>query len=709
MIRRRLTVRTIESYVETNAIERMGYQLGALLAPMSALPWVRTALRAPTELLPEGFDAEDVAREGHSMVLEIEDVNRTRLIDWRWETPNVYQLTAQLVVAVAAKVASGNFSGWRTPAEVLKEGRPAWEVASGALRGCSLDARYARWRDSGWEPTGSTRSPPLRGQWRSPCSPATPTRSRSSVDEHRGPDRGASRRSMPCQPRPDVSCRIGFANGAQASTLWRDLGFPLVDAKIVHEADGTLRVSSPFFADPETMQYGREMLAISGLKFDEDPAGESLVTRYDQWQDGPDFAAPATSILRKPVRWEPRRTKVKAAANVELDLGLALSRCPNLVPFTAGQRKFTSVWTGVLEMPAWPPAYSNLPPTRANRADAFGLPAFRFDDVEVIGYRIDLRDVSDDFGDKLRKLIEPLNFHVARNAVADFRYLPATSTLLIELLRYGKMRLKVPDAPLNVVDYQSQHELLVRVLVGRIDDDTAQARDPAVFVPAIFVDNPWSKILGREVQGFDKHMAEFAVYKSKGRPTLPLRPDGRVHENDEPRPLTDVARVSLVRTNGAHSPGPPILDLKYASGITGTEAFENFDLELALGGSALALTRWRQNDFIDADFRRSFARAAVKRTLKGFRSIQVSPVGERQLEKTWVTGTFAVDDTVRVARPSGVANLTFHADPQAPKGWLQTCELLGIPAGESDTLPFPAGAWYRMRCSMDLTIDRRLE
>ena len=55
----------------------------------------------------------------------------------------------------------------------------------------------------------------------------------------------------------------------------------------------------------------------------------------------------------------------------------------------------------------------------------------------------------------------------------------------------------------------------MRLLVGRVDDDTAQAHDPAVFVPAIFVDNPWSKILGREVQGFDKQMAEFCVYPAR--------------------------------------------------------------------------------------------------------------------------------------------------------------------------------------------------
>ena len=73
------------------------------------------------------------------------------------------------------------------------------------------------------------------------------------------------------------------------------------------------------------------------------------------------------------------------------------------------------------------------------------------------------------------------------------------------------MKARVPTAPLEVDDSQSQHELVVRLLVGRVDDDTAQAHAPAVYVPAIFVDNPWSKMLGRDAIGFDKRMAEFCV------------------------------------------------------------------------------------------------------------------------------------------------------------------------------------------------------
>lgn len=525
-----------------------------------------------------------------------------------------------------------------------------------------------------------------------------------------------------------LACRIGFANAADASNMFRSGGFPLVDAAIsLDKEKGTLSVISPYFADSlNDLQYENEILTISGLWFDEDDkANQSLVTQYEQSQDGPDYLAPATSILRTAVTWELQHRNVKTnSAMVELHFKLAATRFPRLVPFEGGPLELASVWTGEVELPPRPSQVDSAPAKRLSRTATFGIPAFRFDDVEVIGFRVDLREFGEDYRDKLAQLIAPLNFHLKPSSIAgqgyrslnssisDFAYLPATSTLVIELLRYGKMRLSVPEAPLQPIDYQSQHELLVRVLVGRVDDDTAQARDPAVFVPAIFVDNPWSKILGRDVQGFDKRMADFSTW-DKGVPSLRLRPDGYAKNKHEkkPRPLSEVARVSLVRTIGAADFGPPILDLSYSPmPDTHPSAFENIDLELALGSSSLSLTRWRQSDFADPEFRRSFARLAANDTLKGFRSIQVSPVGEgpageRGREETWITGTFEVDDSVRIARPTGVASLTFHASPEAPVGWQQTCALLGIAKGEHRTLPFPAGNWYRMECSMELTID----
>ena len=176
-----------------------------------------------------------------------------------------------------------------------------------------------------------------------------------------------------------------------------------------------------------------------------------------------------------------------------------------------------------------------------DRTDLFGPPAFRFEDVEVIGFRVDLGAYGRDFTPELERLVEPLNFHLKDSPIWDFRYRAATPILLIELLRYGRMRLKSPSPPLVPQDYQSQHELVVRLLVGKVDDDAAQAHDPATYVPAIFVDNPWSKVVGRDVQGFDKRMASFCV-PGRGGPVAVL-PDGCMHGQRgaarTPRPTRD--------------------------------------------------------------------------------------------------------------------------------------------------------------------------
>ena len=136
--RHQLSVRTIESYVETNAAGRIAYQLGALLAPMSSLPWVRSLTQLQIGMLPEGPSKDELEAEGHLIVLEIEDAFRKRILDWRWQTPNVYQLTAQLVVAVAETLAARGGAGWLTPAELLPPLELAGEPTQGAFAGCKL-------------------------------------------------------------------------------------------------------------------------------------------------------------------------------------------------------------------------------------------------------------------------------------------------------------------------------------------------------------------------------------------------------------------------------------------------------------------------------------------------------------------------------------------------------------------------------------------
>lgn len=140
---------SIESYVDMGSAGRIAYQVGALLAPIAAMPWLRALASAQVELLPDGPTAEERAEDRHVVLLEVEDVWRTRLVDWRWETPNPYQFTAQIVVAVAATLArarrgsAGAVEGFVTPAAVLGPGELDIEGKSPTLRGCRLDRRIA--------------------------------------------------------------------------------------------------------------------------------------------------------------------------------------------------------------------------------------------------------------------------------------------------------------------------------------------------------------------------------------------------------------------------------------------------------------------------------------------------------------------------------------------------------------------------------------
>ena len=115
----KLTVRAIESYVEIGTVGRIGYQVGGMLAMFSAFPGVRGAANASLGFLPVGPEVEERMATRHVVLLEIEDPFRQRLVEWRLETPDVYQWTAQVAVAVAMRVTRPGLKGWVTPSEVL--------------------------------------------------------------------------------------------------------------------------------------------------------------------------------------------------------------------------------------------------------------------------------------------------------------------------------------------------------------------------------------------------------------------------------------------------------------------------------------------------------------------------------------------------------------------------------------------------------------
>jgi len=116
-----------------------------MFASLNILPWVQTLTRAQLSFLPDGPGPQELARQRHVVVLEIEDLYRTRLIDWRLETPNVYKFTAQLAVAVARRVVDGKLTGWITPATALNLPADALDQKDSdrdaVLRGCTRQER----------------------------------------------------------------------------------------------------------------------------------------------------------------------------------------------------------------------------------------------------------------------------------------------------------------------------------------------------------------------------------------------------------------------------------------------------------------------------------------------------------------------------------------------------------------------------------------
>jgi saccharopine dehydrogenase (NAD+, L-lysine-forming) len=140
--RRKFSVKRIESYVEAGTVARIGYQLGTLLAPVAAIPWVRFLAEQQIGLLPSGPTKPELRDEKQIVLLEIEDPLRTKIIDWRWETPNAYQFTAQVVVEIAKETTKGAAVGWLTPGAVLQPRKDQLTGGGGgALRDCRLDDR----------------------------------------------------------------------------------------------------------------------------------------------------------------------------------------------------------------------------------------------------------------------------------------------------------------------------------------------------------------------------------------------------------------------------------------------------------------------------------------------------------------------------------------------------------------------------------------
>jgi short subunit dehydrogenase-like uncharacterized protein len=134
-------VRAIEAYIEMPEGARIFVQLGALAAPVLALPGMRQLVQAQVALLPEGPDERERAEDRHQVLLEVDDGFGTRCVDWLMETPDPYEFTADCVVGVVDGLQRRPLAGWRTPAELFDVVQTFEQPEQGLWRDCVFTRR----------------------------------------------------------------------------------------------------------------------------------------------------------------------------------------------------------------------------------------------------------------------------------------------------------------------------------------------------------------------------------------------------------------------------------------------------------------------------------------------------------------------------------------------------------------------------------------
>jgi len=544
-----------------------------------------------------------------------------------------------------------------------------------------------------------------------------------------------------------LTCWMAFASDLRWCDRLRSIGVPLLEAELALGSHDELALSAAVYPTreggaPVTLSK-RQLIRIRGVRFDAgaEPDTAAMSTFYAQFKTTPDVARQTRDLMATPFSWTPTRSRLRPLHGQSASLHIERSAWPDLVavleagphpgvatlaplmsgrlhdpsglfedPPAAGSPAAPAPSAAAAPIAAPKPVVARIPapasgpgpaPRRLPSATIFGAPVFQFEDVELVGFRINLPSSR---LPELQALVEPLNFHrETTGAGNDFRWRVATTTVVIELLHYGRMESRSPLAPLMPRDFMAQHELIVRLLVGKVDDDGSQARDASMFVPAIFVDNPWSKAAGRETQGMPKEIAQFCIRGADGA-DHPLGMDGKAPDGSFP-PLTRVAHVRTPRRFDAEAQPDSVLRLDYPPNLRDDEAsFEAVDLSALLSSSVFGGSRWRQGDFGQREFRRSFARDAMHDGFQQFRSVQVTPVDDRGLPKAWIQGHFRLKN-MRAQVPAGVAVLEACCDGRAADDpWSRLCQLLPRPE-----ISLPNGDWYRLRCDMDLSISDSLD
>jgi hypothetical protein len=302
-----------------------------------------------------------------------------------------------------------------------------------------------------------------------------------------------------------LQCVFGVSNNPSWCDSAGSQGFPVIDAEIRLEQrvlTASTAVYGPRAAGAPATPALSDLIRIGGLEWAWAAADSSLPEDafnplYEQLQTAPEVARPDSELVGRQVERDPRRRSVHRVQNPGARIEFNdQALYPDLFRLLEDSVPYR-LWRGEVTNPSLMAISSrdrgseaDPKPRRFERSSVFGPPAFQFEDVEIVGFRTDVRargGVGTE--ERLTELIRDLNFHLPeegrpeqredlmganpRESPHDFKYRVATGAVIIELLRYGKMKSSNPAPPFRPDDFMSQHELLARILVGRADDDTA--------------------------------------------------------------------------------------------------------------------------------------------------------------------------------------------------------------------------------------------
>jgi hypothetical protein len=196
-----------------------------------------------------------------------------------------------------------------------------------------------------------------------------------------------------------LSCVLALCNDPVLADLAREYGFPVVEADLVYDS-GRLQAKVGLFADGSTRDPEgiREALLITfaGITDFNEHKGEQLPwPSYMQRASSPDPDRCAAELRVIDSGWPTVPAKVERVPKTKaMRLTFERVRFPNLSFLLHAEAMPKSVMSRLVDLPP-PPQAPPKASARIPQATVFG-PAFRFKNVEIIGFRIDASRIGPD-------------------------------------------------------------------------------------------------------------------------------------------------------------------------------------------------------------------------------------------------------------------------------------------------------------------------